>query len=143
MSTIEQELTNRIDAATAEDPMVAAQAAAADFLVADELAARAAKLRSERRDRVIATYKAAGVTRLAGVLLTATKTRSFSVAAVLRLKSKAAQEALLVQTVPTSNVDAALKAGVITERQYRQILAGVTEGDRVEACVDSGTTLAA
>lgn len=142
-TTLTPDLEARVAEATSEDPLVAATAAAVDFLQSRDLLARVDTLHKARRQRVLDTFKAAGIKKVAGVLVSPTTSRVASLAAVLRIKNPKAREALVVQTVPLSNIDAALKAGVITARQYDQIVTESEGTPQVTASADDGTALAA
>lgn len=134
--------TATITAPSAVDLAGAATVAAENFLAVDSLLARTKAHREILRQRVIDTFKAAGVTRHAGVLVSGQTRRTFSAEAALRIKDDAVRGILIVPTVPTGNVDAALRAGRITKRQYGQLLAEAKEITVVQPCTDDSVLAA-
>jgi len=105
--------------------------AAADFLRLDSLVKDLEAEKAAARERVIATFDAAGIDRLDGVVYTQSEKRSFDHEAAARLDIPTLTE----PKTSAALVDAALLAGTINNRQYSRIVtttpSAIVQAERV------------
>ena len=109
---------NEIGTWLAADATNAAAEAAAEFLRLDTIVKDAEARKATARQAVIDTFRTAGLDRHAGVVLTESEKRDFDHAAAARLNVPNLTE----PKTSAALVDAALLAGTINRRQYRQIV---------------------
>jgi len=104
-----------------------AEAIAADFLTVDDLLKRVKAKHEAIRLQVIDAFTAAEITEAAGVLCSPSFPRKASIEAALRLKNPEAVEAVTERKTSVALAEAARDLGVITQRQFNQIVSQADE----------------